>query len=337
MNIEKGFKKNLTILLIITFVVLFIVLKDDFNSIMHTLKNMKLIYIILAIVLYFISVALKGIVNYLIVNDKEKISITEAIKHNVIIQFFNGITPFSTGGQPMEIYLLKEHKIPLSKATEYTVQSFIFYQVALVICGIIAVLYNLAFHIFPKVELLQHLVLLGFIINIAVVVVLLLISNSERILLSMSKISYKILNKLKIKTTEEDIENKFREFLKGSRDLKKRKKLIVFGILLNMLSLIALYSIPLIIIIGIGENISWIDTLVSSAYVYVIGSFVPIPGASGGIEYGFTQFFGNFISAGSISALLLVWRFVTYYVGMIVGALTFYIEKKVQNEDRDIY
>ena len=81
MNIVKNIKKNLTILLVITFVVLFVVLKDDFNNIMDTLKNMKLIYILIAVFLYFISVSLKGIVNYLIVNDKEKISIKEAIKH----------------------------------------------------------------------------------------------------------------------------------------------------------------------------------------------------------------------------------------------------------------
>ena len=98
-----------------------------------------------------------NIINYLIVNDKNKISIWEAIKHNIIIQFFNGITPFSTGGQPMEVYLLTEHKISLSKATDYTVQSFIFYQIALVICGIIAVIYNTIFHLFPKVKLLQSL------------------------------------------------------------------------------------------------------------------------------------------------------------------------------------
>ena len=38
-------------------------------------------------------------------------SLKEAIKHNIIVQFFNGITPFSTGGQPMEVYMLKEHGI----------------------------------------------------------------------------------------------------------------------------------------------------------------------------------------------------------------------------------
>ena len=316
MNLINNIKKNITILIIITIVILLIVLKDDFNNIILTLRNIDLKYIILALILYFLSIGIKGFINYLIINDSRKISIKEAIKHNIIIQFFNGITPFSTGGQPMEVYLLTEHKISVSKATDYTVQGFIYYQIALVICGVIAVLYNFIFHIFPKVKLLQQLVLLGFVINILVIVVLLLISHSKRVMGFFSIVSYKICKKLKIKKTE--AVNKSNVFLSSK------------GILLNIFSLICLYIIPLIIIIGISHenSMSIIDTLTSSAYVYVIGSFVPIPGATGGIEYGFTQFYGNFIRIETISALLLVWRFLTYYVGVIVGGLIFYIEKE---------
>ena len=59
----------------------------------------------------------------------------------------------------------------------------------------------------------------------------------------------------------------------------------------------------------------------------LIGSFVPIPGGSGGLEYGFVAFYGTFISGSLLSAVMLVWRFITYYFGMIIGALAFYIKK----------
>ena len=329
MNLINNIKKNITILIIITIVILLIVLKDDFNNIILTLRNIDLKYIILALILYFLSIGIKGFINYLIINDSRKISIKEAIKHNIIIQFFNGITPFSTGGQPMEVYLLTEHKISVSKATDYTVQGFIYYQIALVICGIIAVLYNFIFHIFPKVKLLQQLVLLGFVINILVIVVLLLISHSKRVMGFFSKVSYKICKKLKIKKTEAEIEHIFKEYYKGFKELKERKGLAFVGILLNIFSLICLYIIPLIIIIGISHenSMSIIDTLTSSAYVYVIGSFVPIPGASGGLEYGFMSFYGGFVSGATLKTIMLLWRFVTYYFGLIVGSIALNIKR----------
>ena len=329
MKIIDNIKKNTIILLIITVIVLFFVLKDDFNGIMESIANIKLIYVVLAIILFMTSVYIKGYVNYLIINDKDKISKNEAIKQNLIAQFFNGITPFQTGGEPIGVYLLMEKGIPFAKATNYMVQSFIFYQIPLVLCGFIAVVYNYCFKIFPKVEFLQHLVLIGFAINI-VVVLLLLFSYSKRLTDLMCKITIKICKKLKIKRSEEDITKKFTDYHNGFEELKKRKMLMAMGITLNMIGLVCLYLVPYCIICGIGEanNISIIDSFVSSAYVYLIGAFVPVPGASGGIEYGFSQFYGNFISTNNASAVLIVWRFITYYFGIILGAIMFNIREK---------
>ena len=332
MKLIENIKKNTIVLLIITFIILYVVLKDDFNGIVDSMIRMDLKYVIVALVCYFLSVSIKGFVNYLIINDKSKISLKEAIKHNWITQFFNGVTPFSTGGQPMEVYMITEHGISLPKATNQTVQSFIFYQIALVICGLVAVIYNFVFHIFPKVKLLQHLVLLGFAINIAVVIALLLISSSKRVTKSLSKLSIKVVKTFKIKVNEKEITKKFEDYYKGFQDLKRRKDLTVAGILLNIASLLCLYIVPFFILQGMGDftSLNIADTLTASAYVYLIGAFVPIPGASGGIEYGFTQFFGNFIGLREIAVTLIVWRFITYYLGVIIGGLLFSLEEKVK-------
>ena len=69
-------------------------------------------------------------------------------------------------------------------------------------------------------------------------------------------------------------------------------------------------------------------TITSSAYVLLIGAFVPIPGGSGGIEYGFLSFFGNFLSKSRLSAVLLIWRFITYYMPMIIGAIAFNLDER---------
>lgn len=332
MNILKGIKKNTIVLLLITIIVLYVILKDDWPNIAKALTTMDVKYLLLAIIVFLISVSLKGIANYLIVNDKKKITVREAIKHNLITQFFNGITPFSTGGQPMEIYMLTEHNISLPKATNYTVQSFIFYQIALVICGALAVTYNFIFKIFPKVTFLKYLVLLGFAINIFVVVILLLIANSKKTTQKLSNLCKKACKKLKINGKDEEIETKFGDLYNGFKELSKNKKLSIIGIFLNILSLGFLYLIPLFVLFSMGDftSLNVADTITASAYIYLIGAFVPIPGASGGIEYGFTQFYGNFIKTGTLSAVLLIWRFITYYLGVIIGALIFSLEKKVK-------
>lgn len=334
MELIKNIKKNTIILLLITISVLVIILKDDFNNIIKTLTTMNYFYMIIAILLFLLSITLKAYITYKTVNDQEKISLKEAIKHNLITQFFNGITPFSTGGQPMEIYMLTEHNITLSHATNITIQNFIFYQTALVIYGILAVTYNAVFQIFPNSPILRNLVLLGFVINILVAVGLFLITISKKTTKKVIHFLIKVSVFFKITKNEEEQrkkwDEKLTEFHATAKMLRKRKKLFLGGVLLNILSLSCIYIIPLIISYGLNDftSLNIFDTLTASAYVLIMGSFVPIPGASGGIEYGFLKFYGNFIPKITLSATLLIWRFITYYLGIILGALTFSFEKK---------
>lgn len=335
MEIFKSIKKNTIILLFITVIVLYFVVKDDFNEIVKTLSSMNYKYIILATMCFFLSIISKAFVNYKTVNNPNKISLKEAIKHNVIVQFFNGITPFSTGGQPMEIYMLTEHGIKASEAANITIQNFIFYQIALVIFGIMAVLYNAIFHIFPKTILLRKLTLLGFLINILVAIALFVITFSKSLTTKISKMIINLLYKIKIVKEKEKTSKKWNEklndFHNSAKELRKRKKLFFFGVILNLISLGFLYIVPLFIVFSLNDftSMNIADTLTSSAYVLIIGAFIPIPGASGGIEFAFLNFFNNFLKKNTLSAVLIVWRFITYYLGIILGALSFSLEKKV--------
>ena len=333
MEFVKNLRKNTIVLLLITFIVLFFVLKDDFNDIIDTLFKMKYGFIALAVLFFFIFLFIKAFISYKTVKEKEKYSLLEALKHTVIVQFFNGITPFSTGGQPMEIYMLTKHDISGSRATSIVVQNFIFYQTALVIFGIFAVVMNYFCEFFPKVPLLRELVLLGFIINTLVLLGILLIAFSSRFTGFCLKMVLKITKKIKVfkdnKKTKEKWENRIKEFNSCAKELKNRKLFFVSSVLLNIISLAFFYAIPYIIVRGTPnlENITLIESLVASAYVLIIGSFVPIPGASGGIEYGFLAFFGNFIPGKITPAILLVWRFITYYLPMIIGGILFSFDR----------
>ena len=62
----------------------------------------------------------------------------------------------------------------------------------------------------------------------------------------------------------------------------------------------------------------------------LLGSFVPMPGGTGGLEYGFLAFYGNFLTGSALTALMLLWRFITYYLGMILGAIALNVKRVKQ-------
>lgn len=323
----KKFRKNAFLLLIVLGIVLYFVLKDNFAEVVKTLAKADLRWILFAVVFIFIYWILRTISLYIITREySKKIMFKQIFKLTLITQFFNGITPFSTGGQPMEVYYLKKSGIRASKGTNIIIQNFILYQTALIMHGILAISLNYHFHFFKEVEVLKELTLLGFIINTLVGVGLLFISFSTKFNKKVIDMLIWIGHKIKIiKDKDRAIETwkeRLEEFHESAKLLIEKKSLFLKGIIYNFVSLGIFYAIPLFIIYGLGNfDINVIQVITASAYVLIIGAFVPIPGGSGGIEYGFMQFFGNFIGGSVLSASLLVWRFITYYLGIILGAI----------------
>ncbi len=333
----KKIRQNSFIILIVTIIVLYFLLKDDFQNTIQTLMTMKPIYVIISSFFFILSVSIGGFITYITINNSKKVSLKEAIKHNFITQFFNGITPFSTGGQPMQVYMLTEHNLSIIQATNVTISNFIYYQTALIIYGIIAVILNYSLDLFPKSSILSKLVGIGFLINTLVGVFLILITYSPKFTKSLILFLIKILNKIKIIKDKEIISkkiiNKLDEFHENAKKIRKNKKLLFVGIMLNFISLTFLYIIPFFLITSLDIKVSPIKIIAASAYTQVLGSFVPIPGATGGIEYGYTQFVGMFIKGKVLSATLIAYRFITYYLGMIVGGITLSFDSKMNNKE----
>ncbi len=336
----KSLRKNSIILLIITIVVLICVLKDDFTNILATLQHANHLWIIIALFCYFTGLALEAKAYQEIIQEYQyDYSFKKSYKMLLITKFFNGITPFSSGGQPMQIYMLKKDGIRLTKATNIIIQNFIIYQAALVTFGLIAIGFNQYFQFFEKVSLLKNLVMIGFFINTMVMIGLIIISFSSKFNHFIVEKGISLLAKLKLVKNKEEKQAAWREkvddFHEGAEYLKKNKMLCIRTFLYNMIYLTFNYGMPYFVFLSLVDHttlpslpLTPLTAICSSAYVAIIGSFVPIPGASGGIEYGYLRFFGNFMGGTLLKASLLIWRTISYYLPMIIGAILFNIRTK---------
>ena len=334
---NKNLKKlgNFIVLFIFTCIVLYFSLKDNYHSIINQIININKWCLIMAILLMFGYWIFKSIVLKIIASKyTEKYDLKAAFKLVLEVNFFNAITPFATGGQPYEIYSLKKHKIKIMDATNIVIQNFIVYQIALVLLGIIAIIYNHFFHLFPNNHVLKNLITIGFLINTLIIVGLFLITYAKRFnhFILNKVIGFLVKIKL-IRNPEEKIEkfNRYlNEFHTGANKLLENKIDFILMIIYNFISLCSLYLIPFVLLLGTGNynDFNGLEAILTSAYVMIIGSFVPIPGGTGGLEYGFIKFYGNFIKGPLLNAIMLLWRFITYYFGMIIGAIILNIKEK---------
>lgn len=334
-NSKTKYILNMIIMFIVIFIILYFTLKDDFNEVIANIQKMNIFYLLIGIILMVLYRFFLGISLYIVAKcNKQKYKLKKAFELNFITQFFNGITPFATGGQPSQIYYLHQEGIPYGIGTNIVLQNFILYQTALIILGLFAVIYNRATGLFPKNNVMANLVTLGFIINFLVWLGSFIISFGKKISSFIADKLLVFLAKIKIIKNLEKTKKKFTDYItsfyENAMILKESKKDVLIGIIVNIMALVFLYSVPIILIKGIGStsNINYITSLVAVSYVMLIGSFVPIPGGSGGIEYGFLHFYGYFLSNSVLVSIMLIWRVVTYYIGMIFGGILIPLYKK---------
>lgn len=335
---------NLSLLILALSLVLYFTLKDNFSSIMHELSKVNILIFALAIFVFILSLMIKSVSLQIFIKEhKKNYSFKSAFCLTLIGQFLNGITPFSTGGQPFQVYLLKKDGHRISDSTSAMVKDSIAYQVALLIMGIFSITLNLVLKTIPVNSSLTPLIIIGFLINIMVLLFLFMIIRMRKTTLSLINKLLLILNKIRKKNTDQlkkRIEKGLDNFYNCYEELRKNKKQFIITVLTNVINLTLLYMIPYIIFKSLNTNtFDIMRSIMLTSFVMLMGNFVPIPGATGGIEYGFIKFFGIFnTNISVISGAMLLWRFVTYFFGMLMGFIMLIIkEGTYKNENRSIF
>lgn len=325
---------NFVIIILATALVLYFSLKDHYQIVIDTIVNIDKRFLLIGIFLVIGYNFFKSIVMWTIAkNIKKTYRFREAFRMVFETNFFHAITPFSTGGQPYQVYSLKKSDIKLTDGTNISIQEFITYQIALVLLGMIAIISNYFLNLFPDNKILSGLVTIGFLANLLVIIALFVLTFTRKISKTLINFIIKLLSIFRIVKNKDETMEKFEKYLEefhtGAQHLLKNKKQFFICIFLQFISLVCLYLVPFALIYG--AKITYINPLVviaTSAYVMLIGAFVPIPGGTGGLEYSFIAFFSNFIPSGSVNAIMLLWRFITYYFVMIIGAIILGIGRK---------
>lgn len=328
---------NTLLLIIVTGLVLYFSLKDDFFTTVHEIITLNLFWFIVAIISFLMSIKVRSYSMYFLVKQyREDYTIKKAERLLLLTQFFNAVTPFASGGQPFQAYTLKKDGIKLADSATIIIQNFIAYQIALVFLGIVAVGSNYFFHIFKANSVLKNLTTLGFFINVLVVIGLFIIIfakkfNDKLMRFILDRVrKFNFISDEKREKLMEKVEDSTKRLYEGGKSLFQNKKLFIHAISLQLLGLTLLYLVPLFVLYAMGDftSVNPFICVISSAYVMLIGAFVPIPGGTGGLEYSYMEFFGNFVSGGKLRASMLLWRFVTYYFGMFIGALTLNVKER---------
>jgi len=331
----KKLRFNVILLFILTIIILYFVLKNDFSGIVSVLLSANIWYVLLAILIIFLSDLLKGISLNLIIKEANKEQkMVNSLSLTMKTNFFNGITPFCLGGQPFQLYLLKKKdNIDYATGANILFKDFYTYQLALMILSILFLIINDIFNIVTFGPIIKNAMALGFLVNLVVTALLIYVPYTKGNGKNFVSKVIRLLNKFNIIKDEDNAIRKYDDsmtkFKSQVSEIILNPKLVVTCIVLNAFKIIFYAGITGICFMATNiMDISIANALVITVLIIMMSSFVPIPGASGGMEFGFAALFGSLVIGPELGATMLLWRFVSYYLPMIFGAALFFVEKR---------
>ena len=249
-----------------------------------------------------------------------------SLRTSMLGQLFNCLTPFASGGQPVQAYDMVRSGVPLGAAGSALMIKFILYQISLTVySALVLIFYWKPFSL--QVSGFGWLVFIGFAVNALVMLGLLGICFFRRPARALALWLVQLGARLRVVKDPEAarvyLDQELERFHGSFAIIGGHKGVMLWQLFLCFVQLTVFFLIPYFVLLAFGiQELSPVLVVAAQAFVVMISSFVPLPGAAGGAEFSFHTFFEPFFPAGaSVNPAMLLWRVITFYLPSLVGML----------------
>lgn len=332
MKKSKSYFLGLSLVILLTIAVMYWAVKDNTQQLLSVITDASLGYVGLSILLVLLTHFLTGCTTVNLLRIKHRnFRYIDGFKSRILEQFSRGVSPYQTGGQAMQAYALNKLGIPLEDAIFALSVQFVIYQFASITICILIILSFLGE--FKSDSIVFYGVIGGTIINSLIFVMLLIVVTSKRIhhfiCHNLIKLLYKVRLVKDLDKTKTSINQKIESVQTQMKFLGQQKKLFFTNLMIEIVNYLVLNSVIYFIAkafhvpLGIGDLASFTAL---SIFINTFSAFNPIPGASIGSEAVFLHIMGTRITSQIITkSMMITWRFSTYFIFIIIGAIYFII------------
>ena len=314
------------VMLILTFFILF---KDnDIKQVISVAKSVQIHYLaicLLLVILYLLFEAFYILITFK--SLKQKTTLSKCFAYSCIEYYFSAMTPSSTGGQPFQSYYMAKDNIPVSKSTIVLLLNTLTFKLILLLLGIVCL------GIKPNIilsngVLFNILFILGFVINLTVIILCLLVMKSKRKVKKFVVFIINILSKLHLKKNAEEtikkIDDYMDDFKKGVKYIKEHPVVTLKVLGLTLLQRVSLFSIGFVVYLAFGlRGYSFIDSLAIQVAIAIAIDSLPFPGGMGITEVMMLKIYTGIYGNALLTASVLLTRLFSYYFCLIFsGAIS---------------
>ncbi|MFA5031857.1 MAG: flippase-like domain-containing protein [bacterium] len=235
--------------------------------------------------------------------------------------YFLSILPFGVGGLPLQFYILMKEKFSFGESGTVIVMRGITYLLAFVFAIPVIIYYRNIFES-SGLKMLSGYILVVY--SIFLILFTLAMWKTEWIKTQINKLSIFFILKHKDKLASwinklaDEIEN-FKLGFKKCCTHGIYKFLLV--ILLSGVSLLCFVLMVPLLFRSLGVSVPIVETSIIQFILTFLLMFSPSPGGSGIAEGAGFLLFNSYCPKCLMGVFIVLWRFFTYYTGVIIGGI----------------
>jgi len=321
--------RDLLILLVIVGVTLWFMLKDGQTAqIPAVIGQARLVWVVLGLA------AMAGVlvIDGWLIRELSRIvdirpSWPEVIRYAMIGQYFNLITPLSSGSQPaMVLDMSLKGSYTSAESTSVIGGKYVLYQIMVTLYAI-GLLVVACFSIIGQAHSAVPYALIGIALHLLTILFMYLAVRNARALNRVVFFCSGVLKRIGFNKIDE---GKVRDYADNLalhiKELVSDKAVIIKAGILTFLQLTLYFSIGYFVYRAFDLHAySYLEIMAVQALLYMAVSFVPTPGNAGASEGAIYFLFALFFPGGIITAYILLWRFIVFYLSLLVsGVFTLY-------------
>lgn len=274
------------------------------------------------------------------INKNVKISVWESTKIIIANLFLANITPSMAGGEPVRIYLLSKNGLSVGSATASVLGERLLDAIFILLCVPFAFL---IFRGHIEVGVLKvGLTIAIAIFILAVIVFAYALKNPKKTKSFLIFLSNKISRFSRRKDSESARIERISSGVDDFHDsmiffLSTGKKAFIKAGIVTAVFWITGWIVPILILMGLGLKPFIIESCAAQVLLIIIVMMPTTPGSAGVTEGSTAILYSVFIGSSLVGIFVILFRFITYHMGLIVGAIFQYrIFKSVASFSLDV-
>ena len=304
---------------------------NDLAELAQAVRRLTPVSILMCLLSWALYVLFDALaIHHFLIIQNHCIKLRHSIHAAITGIYYCNITPGASGGQPMEMYCLSKYGVPVGMSGSGMAVKFVVFQGVLLVTGAVLWLFNGAF-VRQYIGGSEWFVLLGYAANFFTIGMVVLVAVSQKAVRWIIERCIRIGVKLRIcknpDASRKKWENHCMSFLGSVQQVIKHPKDMIIQCLIALGQLMSLMIVIIVVYRALGlSGVSTIQLITLGVLLYIGASYVPLPGASGEQEGGFAVIFRLVFPDAQRFVALLIWRFTTYYLSVLVGAVVTTVE-----------